>query len=53
MCKIYVLASEPERIESRFNVRLDPSFEAISKSYAVAKPRRLQLRYYPGEYKVP
>jgi putative SOS response-associated peptidase YedK len=35
MCKKYVLASEPERIESRFNVRLDPSFEAISKNYAV------------------
>jgi putative SOS response-associated peptidase YedK len=36
MCKKYVLASDPERIQSRFNVRLDPSFEAISKMYAVS-----------------
>ena len=36
MCKKYLLASELEKIELRFNVRLDPSFEAISKSYAVS-----------------
>lgn len=40
MCKRFLLASDPVRIESRFNVLLDPSFEVISRNYAVS----------PGDY---
>jgi len=32
----YVLASDPEKIEIRFNVTLDPSFELVPKNYGVS-----------------
>ena len=32
----YVLASDPEKIETRFNVTLDPCFERVPKNYGVS-----------------